>query len=226
MRKATLSWISSLAMVLALSTSAHALSVDVGTITITLFGPEGLTGALGPAGLNVTQAGNYSFQLDFENTTGTAGSVVSALSFFDVFVELDLDGSLLACGGPATLPAGSTFTCGTLLALGLGPHVLTPLLDLKLPNPFDLIDGTKLQGQSASAGGPSKPLTPAPPAGGGMSAASKVAIVTGVGAGAGAGAYLATVTKRIDDRKVAEPGMFLLLGAGLAGLSVRIARAR
>ena len=83
MRTLSARWIGSVVFALAVSTAAQASTIDVGSVSVGLSGPATITGALGPAGLNVSQTGDYLFTVDFSNTTGTAGSSVNALSFFD-----------------------------------------------------------------------------------------------------------------------------------------------
>jgi hypothetical protein len=206
--------ITSFAVALAVSTGAQASTVDVGSISVGVSGPGALTGALGPAGLNVSQDGNYTFNLDLSNTTGTGGSSANALSFFDVFVELDADGIITPCGGAATLPGGSGVSCSALLTLVPGAHIVTPRLDLTLAeNPFGLADGSTFEAQDASAGGVPIPLTKNSS---GLSKGAKIAIVAVVVGGGAVGAAIALGGKTKD---VPEPETLLLLGAGVVGLA-------
>jgi PEP-CTERM motif len=219
-----LRWIGPLAIALAVVTDAQALTIDLGLIAVNVVGPGTVTGALGPAGLNVSESGNYAFNLDFDNTTGTTGSAVNALSFFDIFVELDLDGNITPCGGTATLLAGARFSCSASFTLDAGSHIGAGLLDLTLAeNPFLLTDGSMFEAQDASAGGAPTPLKKNSS---GLSAGSKVAIIVAVAGGAGVGAALAVSGKEQEVRKVAEPGTLLLLGAGVVGLACRRVRRR
>src|SRR5437762_5484370 len=113
-------WIASFFFALAVSTAAQASTIDVGSILVGVSGPGTITGALGPAGLNINQTGDYLFNVNFSNTTGTTGSSVNALSFFDVFVEFDVDGTTTPCGATGTLLGGSVLSCSALLNLATG----------------------------------------------------------------------------------------------------------
>ena len=206
--------IASFALAFAASANAQASTIDVGSISVGVSGPGTLTGALGPASLNVSQDGDYTFTVDFSNTTGTGGSSANALSFFDVVVEFDVDGIITPCGGAATLPGGSSVSCSALLTLVTGGQIVAPLLDLTLAeNPFGLIDGSTFEAQDASAGGAPTPLTKNSS---GLSVGAKVMIVAVV-AGGGAGAALALAGKKTN---VPEPETRLLLGAGAVGVGV------
>jgi hypothetical protein len=218
-------WIASLFVVLAINTGAQATTIDIGMITASVSGPGTVTGSLGPAGLDVSASGNYSFNFIFENTTGTAGSPVNALPFLDVFIGLEVGANAASCGGVATLPGGSSFNCSAAFDLGTGHHIVTALLDLTLAqNPLPLTDGSTFEAQDASAGGEPTPLKKNS---GGMSTASKAAIIVAV-AGGGAGGAIAAIGGKKQPVPVTEPGT-LLLGTGVAALAyarVRWWRAR
>jgi hypothetical protein len=209
-----------LVIVLIFATGASATTIDIGEVSATASGPGTLTGAFGPAGVDVSLTGTYSFDLTVKNTTGTSGSEANALSFFDVFIELDLDGNVVPCGGVASLAAGASFSCSTEFALTTGHHYSAgAFLDLTLAtNPLLLTDATMFDADEVSAGGPSVPLAPPDKKKG--KPGIYVGIAVAAGGGIGAAVALSGGKKTAT---VPEPGTLALVGTGV--LAVALARA-
>ncbi len=205
--------------------AAGATSIDFSKGTVSISGLGSILASYGFPGFTVSSAGTYAFAVTTDNLTGTSASPASGESFFDVFVELEIDGTTHPCGSAPTLLPGGALGCQVNLSLAAGAHSIFTFLSLTFANPVHLTDSSLFLIDTLGANGPPVPVVPR---GGGMSAGAKIAIVGAVAGGGAAAGIMASGTRRANGARpvVPEPGTASLVAIGCGVLAIGLRRSR
>lgn len=198
---------------------AGATSIDFSKGAVSIGGVGSILASYGVPGFTVSSADTYAFAATITNITGTSASPAMGTSFFDVLIEIEIDGTTHPCGSAPALSAGGALTCQVDLALTSGAHSLLTFLSLTFPNPVLLNDNSLFLIDTLTGNGPPVTVTPKT---GGMSAGAKIAIIGAVAGGGAAAGIMAT--SRRDAGFVPEPGTWALVTLGGALLMVRVRR--
>src|SRR5262245_21557425 len=129
-------------LTLGCATPVYATSLDFSKVTIEISGAGAILSSYGFSGFTVGTTGSYRFAIAIVNITGTPPSTSLSSSFFDVFIELEVDGSTSPCSNGAVIGAGGTQSCELDLFLTAGAHTITTYASLTFPDPFTRIDNS------------------------------------------------------------------------------------
>src|SRR5262245_792844 len=197
-------------LAIGVASPAQATSVSFAAVGVGISGPGAIAAGYGFPQFSICTPGLYTFGGNLRNLTGSGG--ITSSSFFDVFVDIEIDNVRTPCGSVNTLDPGATLVCQITQLLSKGLHTLTSWLTITLPDPLPL-GATDLPVRRVVANGPEVTVNLL-----GMEVeASNVAVLGGVAVAAGATAGVAVpVSGLSEDHVVPESGTLVLISLGLA----------
>jgi hypothetical protein len=206
-------------LALSVAAPAHATSINFAKVGLTIFGPA-VIAADGIPIFTAPAPATYPMVAGLVNLTGTPQSPTTLPgSFFDVFIEIEVDGVKSPCGSSSSLAPGATFQCQVDQSLTAGAHTLYSYLTFSFANPMLLTGGASLVIVGVTGNGFGTPVTP--PGAGGLSTLNKFIIIGGVAGGAAVAPGI--VISGTDDVRLApEPGTLVLVTLGFLLLLRRV----